>query len=131
MRMELPRMKTASRRPLGINPLLGKAKAPSLAVIDLFRRLNRQSDPMGQLFGNLNSIPSGSLEELIADDPEGEAVLHRAIAPQASGEAVVLPGAIEWHGIALLNKLEPRRVLQYRAGLLERDGFGELGTHGH
>ena len=52
-------------------------------------------DRLNQQLGNLHGVEGGSLEELIADDPEGEAVFHRAIDPDAADGAVVAAGDVE------------------------------------
>jgi hydrogenase maturation factor len=74
-------------------------------------------------FGDLNGIQGGAFEQLVAANPEGDAIFHSTIAAETTGEAIVLSGTIERHGISILHKLEARRILKSCAGVLERDGF--------
>ena len=74
---------------------------------------------MSEQLRDLNGIERGALEQLVAADPEGNPIFHRAIAAEAAGEAVVLPGTVERHGISVLHELESGRIFESCASLLE------------
>ena len=78
--------------PLGRLGLLGylTTEAP--------RPLGPRSD---EKFGDLHGIEGGAFEELVADDPESEAVLQSAILAEAADGAIVLTGEVERHRVAL------------------------------
>ena len=52
-------------------------------------------------FGDLHGIEGGAFEELVADDPESEAVFQSAILAEATDGAIVLAGEVERHRVAL------------------------------
>jgi erythromycin esterase-like protein len=84
-------------------------------------------------FGDLNGIERGPLQQLVAADPEGNAIFHRAIAAETADEAVVLPGAGERHGTSILHEVESGRIFENCAGLFERNidaGEVEVGFYG-
>jgi hypothetical protein len=74
-------------------------------------------------FGDLNGIQGGTLQQLVAANPEGDAIFHRTIAAETAGEAVVLPGAVERHRVSILYELESGRIFEGCAGFFERNGF--------
>ena len=65
----------------------------------IFRWL--QQSVSSQVFGDLHGIEGGAFEELVADDPESEAVLQSAILAEAADGAIVLAGEVERHRVAL------------------------------
>jgi len=62
-----------------------------------------------QKLGDLDGVESGAFEELVAADPEGEAVFHGAVAAEAAGEAIVLSSTVERHRVAVGDILQARR----------------------
>ena len=62
-----------------------------------------------QKLGDLDGVEGGAFEELVAADPQGEAIFHGAVAAKAAGEAIVLSSAVERHRVAVGDILEAWR----------------------
>ena len=64
-----------------------------------------------QLFSNLNGIERRAFEELVARDPESQAVFERAIAAQTAHGAIILVGLVQRLRILILRRTSQLAVL--------------------
>src|SRR5438552_10615492 len=88
-----------------------------------------------QLFSNLNGIERRAFEELVARNPEGQAILERTITTQPADGAIVLLGLVKRLRILILgwfvDDLQARRFAEHLVGRFDRDGLVELSVHGY
>jgi len=81
-----------------------------------------------QKLGDLDGVEGGAFEELVAADPEGEAVFHGAVAAKATSEAIVLSSTVERHRVAVGDILQAGCGFEGFEGFVDRNGALEFGT---
>ena len=83
----------------------------------------------------MDGVERGTLEQLVARNPEGKSVLERAIEPNAAHFAIIFARGVERHRIAvflrLIDQLEPGRFGQGFMRLCDRNGAFEFRTDRH
>src|ERR1035437_4597543 len=99
-------------------------------------KMAERSGPLlHQLFGNLDGVEGGALEELVAGDPAAEAVLQRAVLAEAADGAVVFVRLVKREWIlalgGIVDDVQAGRFLQHRQRGFDRRGLLELGTDCH
>ena len=87
-----------------------------------------------QALGDLDGVEGGAFEELVADDPEGEAIVEGAIHAEAADGAVVLACDVEGQGIlfggGVVDDVETGGFGEDFAGGGDGDGLVEFGADG-
>ena len=96
-------------------------------------RSRRPTGPWLQQLRDLDSVQRGAFQELVSGNPEGKAILERAIAPNAPNLAVVLAGGEKWHWIAVtlgfVDQLQTGCLGENLMRLFDRNGPLELRAH--
>lgn len=94
-------------------------------------RVDLESD---QALRNLNRIQRGTFEELIADDPEGKAIIQGTVETEAADGTVITARDVEGEGILLVgwivDDVQTWSLTEDLAGGGQIDGLFELGADG-
>src|SRR3970282_1342672 len=72
---------------------------------------------LDELFGDLDGVKGGALSDVVADEPEGDAVLVRGVLADAADVGIVSAGDVPGRGI----DVDGRLVLYGDAGRLAKD----------
>ena len=105
---------------------------PTIAKSRYFGRLLYVAD-LNQVLTDLYGIEGSTLANLVATEPEGQAVLVREVFAHATNEDVVLAGSLQRHGVHEVSGVVDQRTARSCSDslLCLFDADGALGLYPH